>query len=192
MFDKVSRLAYLHPHLHGGPNPSKGGLGVFAHRPVRAGELLMVWGGFIASRQQLEALPDWMRHRSVQVDDDHYLISPVEDEPADYINHSCDPNGGLSGQISVVAMRDIEPGEEVCFDYAMSDSTSYDEFECQCGSKLCRGKITGNDWMLPELQVRYAGYFSPYLQRRIRRLTLPVAEFAPAPSVAAARSMVAR
>jgi len=34
----------------------------------------------------------------------------------------------------------------------------------------CRGKVTGYDWMLPELQIRYRGYFSPYLAARIASL----------------------
>jgi hypothetical protein len=76
----------------------------------------------------------------------------------------------LSGQITLVAIRDIEPNEEVCFDYAMSDSSDYDEFECHCGTTSCRTKVTGLDWKLPELQRRYRGYFSPYLQRRIDRM----------------------
>jgi hypothetical protein len=52
----------------------------------------------------------------------------------------------------------------------MSDSSDYDEFECHCGTDHCRKMITGNDWKLPELQRRYKGFFSPYLQRRIDRL----------------------
>jgi hypothetical protein len=32
--------------------------------------------------------------------------------------------------------------------------------------------VTGSDWALPELQKRYKGYFSPYLQRRIDRIHL--------------------
>jgi len=82
-------------------------------------------------------------------------------------NHSCNPNSGLSGQITLIAIREIERDEEVCFDYAMSDSSDYDEFECHCGQPNCRKKITGRDWKLPELQGRYRDYFSPYLQRRI-------------------------
>ena len=73
----------------------------------------------------------------------------------------------MSGQISLVAMRDIAPGEEVCFDYAMSDGSDYDEFDCACGASRCRGRIQGTDWMNPELIARYDGYFSPYLRRRI-------------------------
>jgi hypothetical protein len=67
----------------------------------------------------------------------------------------------------VVAMRDIAIGEELCFDYAMSDGGDYDEFECLCGSLECRGVVTGRDWQLPELQLRYAGWFSPYLAQKI-------------------------
>jgi hypothetical protein len=64
-------------------------------------------------------------------------------------------------------MRDIEPGEEVTIDYAMVDGDPRDDFECLCGSPVCRHTVTGNDWMLPDLQKRYAGYFSPYLKHRI-------------------------
>jgi hypothetical protein len=58
-------------------------------------------------------------------------------------------------------------GEELTFDYAMSDGSDYDEFECHCGAGICRGTVTGQDWQLTELQHRYAGLFSPYLARRI-------------------------
>ncbi len=69
-------------------------------------------------------------------------------------------------------MRDIEPGEEICFDYAMTDSYPYDEFDCQCRSPMCRGRITANDWRLPDLQEHYRGYFSSYLEKRIRESRL--------------------
>jgi hypothetical protein len=102
----------------------------------------------------------------LQVEDRHFLV-PRPIGEGDYVNHSCNPNAGLSGQIGLVAMRDIKIDEEVCFDYAMSDTMPYDEFECGCGQPTCRGKITGNDWQRPELQKRYAGFFSPHVQRKI-------------------------
>ena len=67
-------------------------------------------------------------------------------------------------------MRDIAVGEEVCYDYAMSDGSHYDEFDCGCGSPNCRRQITGDDWRSPVLQSKYHGWFSPYLQRRIDQL----------------------
>jgi len=95
-----------------------------------------------------------------------------EAEDTDYFNHSCDPNCGFRGQIFLVAMRDIAPGEEVTFDYAMIVSPSeYSdivfEMECGCGSEHCRKNITEEDWRLPELRKRYSGFFSQYLEDRI-------------------------
>jgi len=39
-----------------------------------------------------------------------------------------------------------------------------------CGEPTCRGLFTGLDWTKPELQTKYAGWFSPYLSRRIAAL----------------------
>ena len=71
------------------------------------------------------------------------------------------------GSNLVVAMRDLEAGEEITFDYAMCDGSDDDEFVCGCEAEHCRGLITGADWLKPELQQRYAGWFSSYLARRI-------------------------
>ncbi len=162
--------SYLSPKLEARPLPEKGFYGVFALEPVQAGELLVMWSGSLYSLENLEQLPVIERSRSVQVEDDLFMVPVKQGEPADFINHACNPNAGLNGQIGLVAMREIAVGEEICYDYAMSDGSSYDEFECHCGYPDCRHRVTGGDWRLPELQQRYQGYFSPYLQRRIARL----------------------
>ncbi|MCC7161823.1 MAG: SET domain-containing protein-lysine N-methyltransferase [Anaerolineae bacterium] len=143
--------------------------GVFALRPIHKDELIAVWGGEVVARKTLDTLPDRLRRLSIQVEEDLFLVA-LHEGPADYVNHSCNPNCGLRGQIALVALRDIAPGEQVTFDYAMSDGSDYDEFECGCGAPICRGRVTGRDWRLPELWTRYHGYFSPYLARRIERL----------------------
>lgn len=145
----------------------KGGYGVFATETVHAGELLVMWGGVIVPGDKLDELTAVARRHSIQVEDNLFLAPHELPEPGDYVNHSCDPNAGLHGQTALVAMRLVMPGEEVCYDYAMSDGCPYDEFECSCNSLECRGRVTGNDWMIVDLQFRYAGFFSPYLQRRI-------------------------
>ena len=170
---KNEQTSYLSPKLEACSHPEKGGWGVYARELVKKGELLMIWGGDLISRDKLEEIPPEIRRYAIQVDDNLFLASRTP-QPEDYINHCCDPNAGLNSQNSLVALRDIEPGEEVCFDYAMSDGCSYDEFECACNSPLCRGRITGTDWAKPELWSRYAGHFSPYLQRRINRLRATV------------------
>jgi len=108
--------------------------------------------------------------RSIQIDHDLYLVSSDTPEAGDMLNHSCEPNCGLIGSQVLVAMRDIELGEELSFDYAMCDASDYDEFPCLCELPTCRGLVTGMDWRNPELQAKYTGYFSPYLMRRIAAL----------------------
>lgn len=149
-------------HVHGGR-------GVFATRPVKAGTVLAVWGGSVVPEAQFFQLPEELQHISVQVEEHLYLV-PEREGPAEWVNHSCEPNAGMCGQIALVAMRDIQRGEEVCYDYAMSDGSPYDEFICQCDATRCRRRVTGMDWRIPDLWERYDGYFSPYIQRRIDRL----------------------
>jgi SET domain-containing protein len=149
------------------------GKGVFATAPIAAGTTVAGFGGRVAHRREFERLDEHDRTHSIQIDDDLFLVTARELEPADYTNHSCEPNAGLLGNVLVVAMRDIESGEEICFDYAMCDADDYDEFVCACGTPGCRGVITGADWMRPELQERYAGYFSAYIARRIAAAATP-------------------
>lgn len=160
----IQPSSYLSPKLEA--RPKTYGNGIYALEPLIKNELIAVFGGNIYHWDQFTALSDRERSLSLQVEENLFLV-PENIGSGDYVNHCCDPNAGLSGQIVLVAMRDIQPGEEVCFDYAMSDATPYDEFECECGSVHCRGKVTGNDWRLPVLQERYTGYFTPYIQRLI-------------------------
>lgn len=162
--------AYFSKKLEARRLEDKGGFGVFTCEPIHAGELLAVWEGRLIRPQELEQLSAERRRLTVQVEENLYLVSLDGPEPADLFNHSCEPNAGMSGQIALVSMRKIQPGEEVCFDYAMTDGSPYDEFDCQCGSPSCRKRITGNDWQNLLLQQSYQGYFSPYLQRRIERM----------------------
>ena len=166
----MPRFSHLSPKLAARHGEANHGSGVFAVDPVEEGELLAVWGGRIIGTSELPGLTERERMLTLQVEEGFLLAPGGEADPADLVNHSCDPNAGLRGQISLVAMRAIEPGEEICFDYAMSEGTAYDEFTCTCGSDRCRGEVTADDWRRPELWERYAGYFSPYLAERIRRL----------------------
>ena len=159
--------SFLSPKCVVHPAPNRGGHTVVARETIAKGELIVVWSGTLVSGEELSGMPATVRRYSLQVEEDQYLVSLSDCEPPDYVNHSCDPNSGLSGQITLVAMRDISSGEEITYDYAMSDGSPYDEFTCSCGSPHCRGHVSGDDWRRSELWRRYAGYFSPYLQRRI-------------------------
>ncbi len=160
---------------------------VFALRDISPGEVIAVFGGSIVDAAQLAALGPGVGNYTIQVDEELYLVS-TSDGPGDWINHACDPNAGFRGQITLVAMRSIARGEEICFDYAMADGSPYDEFACGCGSLRCRGRVTGDDWKDTRLWARYAGYFSAYLARRIAMLEAAREEF----RSAAPRRMVRR
>lgn len=164
-----TRLAWTHPNV-GKRATEFAGETLIATGPIRKDEVICTWGGIIVTTAQLKQLPQLARDRAVQVEDDLHLTSGMVDELADRANHSCNPNAGLHGQITLVAMRDIEAGEEICFDYAMSDGHPDFHMTCACGQPECRGAVTGDDWRRPDLQARYRGYFSPYLQRRIDAL----------------------
>lgn len=109
----------------------------------------------------------------IQVDNDLFFVATnkKELEAADHINHSCNPNCGINGTLKIVAMKDIGPGEEITFDYAMCESSKY-EIKCACGSSNCRKTISGNDWKKRKLQKKYCGFFSDYLKRKIRHTQL--------------------
>ena len=166
----ASSNSYLSPKCYVRIAEEKGGYAVFAAQAIAKGELLVMWSGTLVDGAKLETLSDGFRRHSLQVEEDLFLVSLTESEPADYVNHSCSPNAGLSGQISLVAMRDIRAGEEITYDYAMSDGSDYDEFPCSCGASECRGHVGGKDWRNEALWTRYGGYFSPYLSQRIVRL----------------------
>lgn len=142
------------------------GRGLFAARAIEAGEVLIVYGGTAASDAEIEKLRP---HSSMAVAEGVNLIRPDEDS-GQFLNHSCDPNAWMLNAVTLVARRRIGAGEEITMDYALVSAQAGWSMPCSCGSNLCRGVVTGADWQRPELQQRYAGYFSPFLNERIRQL----------------------
>lgn len=146
------------------------GRGVVAVEPIGKDEIVAIKAGHIVTRDEIEQVTAAAGDLALQIDDDFYIAPRTPDEAGDmsvFINHSCDPNVGFRGQVVYVAMRDIAAGEELCHDYAMERSDHY-HLDCHCGSPLCRGKVSGEDWKLPELQNRYGDYFSIYLRRKFQ------------------------
>ena len=148
--------------------------GVFAKERIEAGEKLAIFGRRLTPIA--EEIGDW----GIQIDENFvinaYDADTGELEEALFFNHSCEPNAGIKGQILLIAMRSIEPGEEVTFDYAMclheTEGVEPYRMECHCGHPNCRRIITDNDWKIPELQQKYNGWFSWYLQEKLDKLAM--------------------
>lgn len=154
----------------------KKGAGSFANAPIAKDETVIVQGGRIMENKSVdesEYAP--FGDHCFQMEND-LMMCPIEPtiEKLDgicLVNHSCDPTCGMKGQIIMVAMRDIRVGEEITFDYAMTDANCQNvtctEMKCLCGANNCRGIITGDDWKRKDLQEKYQGYFSTHIQQRI-------------------------
>jgi len=149
-----------------------GGRGLFARERIFKGEVVAVKAGHILRAEEVYEITRSLGDYTLQIHDDFFLGPRVLEDVEDmviFINHSCDPNIGFDGQITYVAMREVHAGEELCHDYAMARSLPY-ELRCQCGSDICRGIITGEDWKRKDLQERYGDYFSSYLLKKIQML----------------------
>ncbi|HST25364.1 MAG TPA: SET domain-containing protein-lysine N-methyltransferase [Gaiellaceae bacterium] len=64
---------------------------------------------------------------------------------ARYVNHSCEPSclGGTSE--FEVAVRDLQPGDELTNDYATLNLKTTERFQCHCGAPHCRGTVRPED-----------------------------------------------
>jgi SET domain-containing protein len=167
--------SYISPKAMKGQPSAIEGRGLMAMAPIARDEIVAIKGGHVVDTATLNTLPEKLRNSDVQIADGFHLVAleDAEYEPVMlFINHSCEPNVGFAGNIVLVAMRDIETGEELTTDYALFDD--YDgRMPCRCGTESCRSVIDGRDWRRPELQRRYGPYFSWYLRRRFDREARP-------------------
>ncbi|MGB7470690.1 MAG: SET domain-containing protein-lysine N-methyltransferase [Candidatus Acidiferrum sp.] len=82
-----------------------------------------------------------------------------------YLNHSCEGNCGFNEDGDFVAIRDIEKGAELSYDYALIESNPHFSMNCSCGSRKCRRTVTGNDWKDEEFVTKNRDHMHPRLRR---------------------------
>jgi uncharacterized protein len=83
------------------------------------------------------------------VSDDVYVDASNQGNDARFINHSCEPNCESEvehDRVYICALQDIEPGEELTYDYALEPeddppSTWMTLYACRCGAARCRGTL---------------------------------------------------
>jgi SET domain-containing protein len=159
-------MQFKHPSVYLETSPING-QGLFSTAGIRTGEIIAIWDGFIATAAEIDRHGAEARYRNCsQIGKNQFLV-PYAAGAADHVNHSCNPNCGIRGIHTLVAMRDIPAAEEITYDYAMTDGCDYDVFACRCHSAHCRRRITGTDWKNPTLQTAYQGWFSDYIANLI-------------------------
>lgn len=85
--------------------------------------------------------------------------------PLSHINHSCEPNLGIKGKIMFYALRNIEAGEELTFDYSISEEEMDWKLKCNCGSKTCRKFVTSIQFIPKNIFKKYLPYIPTYFQK---------------------------
>jgi uncharacterized protein len=165
---------WLHPEVEIGPS-SIAELGLFARAAIERGAIVSRLGGRLVTGKELRQIfteaaqqPDHPYVDTITVGEDLHLVLP-SGQSNHYGNHSCDPNLWWADAYTLVARRPIMAGEELTSDYATSTGIADFAMACSCGSSLCRGVITGEDWCRTELQARYGDHWIPVLLDRIRQ-----------------------
>ena len=130
------------------------GKGVYALRPIARGERLFEYRGEVISWEEAlarhphdPANPDHTFY--FHIDDEHVIDGKVGGNSSRWMNHACRPNceaDEADGRIHIRALRRIEPGEELFFDYALMLEGRHTakvkkQYECRCGHPACRGTM---------------------------------------------------
>ncbi len=158
-------------------HPSKvDGVGVFAARQIKKGE----WVAEGLQAEDYSSLVLWERSynldKTLQEKICDFCIGTPEGfyPPDDYdfnklsiewfMNHSCDGNVGFDEKGNFVAIKEIETGDEVTYDYALAESNPRFIMKCKCGNKNCRSIVTGDDWKDENFRKRNLKHTLPSLR----------------------------
>ena len=167
----MDATTYISPKAEKGVKSKIEGRGLFAIKPIKKGEIVAIKGGHIIDWKTLKKHEKLIGASYIQIDDG-FVLAPLTKSEVEkvmmFLNHSCNPNVGVRGEITFVAIRDVRTGEELTIDYAMIDDDNY-TMKCYCGARNCRKIVTGKDWKHKNLQRKYGKYFSAFIREKIER-----------------------
>ena len=113
------------------------GKGLFTRERIGKGDFIIEYTGIrIPTKEADEHKGRYL----FEIDEEWTIDGEPSDNPARFINHSCQPNAEADihdGHILISAVRDIVAGEEISIDYG---DEYYQEFikphGCKCGAKV--------------------------------------------------------
>jgi len=129
------------------------GNGVFATEAIRKGERIVRYKGKLRTHEEVDQAygdDDEDGHTFLfTLNDDYVIDANVDGNIARWINHSCEPNceaNEIEGRVFIHALRDLEPGEELFYDYQLVVDERYTaklkrQYLCLCGAPTCRGTM---------------------------------------------------
>lgn len=119
---------------------------------ISKGDTVLILGG------KRSDTPDRL---SVQIDKNLHAIDD-ETTQFQYLNHNCSPNTYFKGE-ELIALKDLEPGDHVVFDYNSTEYELSNPFTCICGASNCKGIIKGYKHLSPAEKEAIKDIVQPYL-----------------------------
>lgn len=124
------------------------GLGGYARKFIPKDTYVIEYVGELISKEESARRCEADNHFIFSYDETHDMDGSVDWNPARWINHSCEANCETiddEGHIWVAALRDIQPGEELTFNYNY-DLENYKAHPCRCGSRRCVGFMVAEEY----------------------------------------------
>ncbi len=124
------------------------GTGAFARKAISAGERVIEYVGEKISKEEASQRCEADNRFIFYLDEQHDIDGCVAWNPARFLNHSCAPNCEAVNEedsIWIVAVRDIQVGDELTFNYGY-DLDAYRDYPCRCGAADCIGFIVAEEF----------------------------------------------
>ena len=141
------------------------GLGIVARKRIRRGQRVLKFFGELVSKEGVTN-----PNAALQLDGNLFLESDGSID--ENLNHSCNPNCYIDfRQLALVALKEIQKGEELTFDYNTSEYDLIDQgcfFTCLCGSLNCIGEVKGFRYLPVDHKKKIQPFLSPFLKRKWR------------------------
>jgi uncharacterized protein len=136
-------------------------VGIFSSQPLRSGDTVFcVTGQYVRNEFSVEFSqmgPNWIGiSRELWLDPD--LTNPMT-----FMNHSCEPNSIVTEGLKVIALRDVEAGEEIVMDYSTTEIDPFWKMDCHCNKDSCRKIIQAFQFLPADLRQLYIGLILPTL-----------------------------
>ena len=135
------------------------GTGGFAKTAIAKGTRILEYLGEKISKSESLRRCEQNNAYIFTLDGEQDLDGNVPWNPARLINHSCAPNCEAEkdeDRIWVIAIRDIQAGEEITFNYGY-DLVDYRDYPCLCGSPNCVGYMVAEEYFEHVLSRKAGG-----------------------------------
>lgn len=140
--------------------------GIFAQKNITKEKKIIQYVGEIITKKEAEIRAEKVLNQSkknkkngavyiFELNKKYDLDGNIKNNPAKYINHSCNPNcetETINNEIWIISIKNIKKGQEITYDYGYN-LDNFKEHPCKCGSKKCIGYIVDKKYW-PKLKKK--------------------------------------